>query len=58
MKRRNTVVTRVLKTVYDKAMKKRPKNKDYLTDSGWISYVLKKGVEKLEEEEAAPNVPG
>lgn len=47
---RNTTTVRISKKIHDEAMKFKEDKMNYANKSSWLSYLIKRGMEKLEED--------
>ena len=51
-KERDTKVIRITKTIYKKALEAKTDEYSYMDTQSWFSFLVKKGLEKIEEVEA------
>jgi len=47
--KRNTKVVRITKKVYEQAMKAKTEEYNYMDIQSWLSFLIKKGLEKIKE---------
>lgn len=48
---RDTKVVRITKTIHKKAMEAKTDEYDYMVQQSWLSFLIKKGLEKLADKE-------